>query len=106
MSKFDGRTKGSALAQLDQSLQRLGTDHLDLWQFHDYIRLEDPDRFFAEVGAHRSAEMAQPIVRETSPFPRIFPNVPDGVDAEGYNMVETKNDPPEIADSISVTVLK
>src|SRR6201997_2324813 len=51
MSKFDGRTKGSALAQLDQSLQRLGTDHLDLWQFHENIRLEDPDRFFADDGA-------------------------------------------------------
>jgi hypothetical protein len=33
MSKFDGRTKGSALKQLDESLQRLEVDHLDLWDF-------------------------------------------------------------------------
>ncbi len=51
MTKFDGRTKGSALQQLDESLQRLQTDHVDLWQFHENIRLEDPDRFFADGGA-------------------------------------------------------
>jgi len=51
MTKFDGRTKGSALKQLDESLQRLQVDHVDLWQFHENIRLEDPDRFFAEDGA-------------------------------------------------------
>jgi aryl-alcohol dehydrogenase-like predicted oxidoreductase len=51
MTKFDGRTQGSALKQLDESLQRLEVDHVDLWQFHENIRLEDPDRFFAEDGA-------------------------------------------------------
>ena len=51
MTKFDGRTKGSALQQLDESLKRLEVDHVDLWQFHENIRLEDPDRFFAEGGA-------------------------------------------------------
>jgi aryl-alcohol dehydrogenase-like predicted oxidoreductase len=51
MSKFDGRTKGSAMKQLEDSLKRLDIDHLDLWQFHENIRLEDPDRFFAEDGA-------------------------------------------------------
>ena len=54
MTKFDGRTKGSALQQLDESLQRLQVDHVDLWQFHENIRLEDPDRFFAEGGAHEA----------------------------------------------------
>jgi predicted aldo/keto reductase-like oxidoreductase len=51
MTKFDGRTKGSALQQLDESLQRLDLEHVDLWQFHENIRLEDPDRFFADGGA-------------------------------------------------------
>lgn len=51
MTKFDGRTKTMALKQLDESLARLQTDHLDLWQMHENIRLEDPDRFFAEGGA-------------------------------------------------------
>ena len=51
MTKFDGRTKDAAAKQLDESLKRLQTDHLDLWQFHENIRLEDPDRAFARGGA-------------------------------------------------------
>jgi aryl-alcohol dehydrogenase-like predicted oxidoreductase len=59
MTKFDGRTKGSALRQLDESLQRLQVDHVDLWQFHENIRLEDPDRFFAVGGAAEAIEQAR-----------------------------------------------
>jgi predicted aldo/keto reductase-like oxidoreductase len=51
MTKFDGRTKVAALKQLDESLQRLQIETIDLWQFHENIRLEDPDRFFSEGGA-------------------------------------------------------
>ena len=59
MTKFDGRTKGSALQQLDESLQRLQVDHVDLWQFHENIRLEDPDRFFANGGAVEAMHQAK-----------------------------------------------
>ncbi len=51
MTKVDGRTKDLAAKQLDESLKRLQTDHVDLLQFHEVIRMEDPDRFFSEGGA-------------------------------------------------------
>jgi predicted aldo/keto reductase-like oxidoreductase len=51
MTKFDGRTKEAAGKQIDESLKRLQTDHIDLIQFHENIRMEDPDRFFAPGGA-------------------------------------------------------
>jgi aryl-alcohol dehydrogenase-like predicted oxidoreductase len=50
MTKFDGRTKDSTARQIDESLERLQTDHIDLIQYHENIRLEDPDRFFAANG--------------------------------------------------------
>src|SRR5713101_8880176 len=51
MTKIDGRTKESAARQIDESLKRLQSDHVDLMQFHEVIRMEDPDRIFAPGGA-------------------------------------------------------
>jgi aryl-alcohol dehydrogenase-like predicted oxidoreductase len=59
MTKFDGRTKESAARQIDESLQRLQTDHIDLMQFHENIRLEDPDRFFAAGGPLEALQEAK-----------------------------------------------
>ena len=54
MTKLDGRTKQDAAKQLDESLRRLQTDHIDLIQHHEVIRFEDPDRIFAEGGAQEA----------------------------------------------------
>src|SRR5438093_9564080 len=51
MTKIDGRTRGLAAKQVEESLQRLQTDRIDLMQHHEVIRMEDPDRIFDEDGA-------------------------------------------------------
>ena len=51
MTKIDGQTAKAAAGQLETSLRRLQTDHLDLIQFHEIIRMDDPDRVFAPGGA-------------------------------------------------------
>jgi len=61
MSKIDGRAKAAAARQIDESLQRLQTDHVDLMQIHEVIRLEDPDRCFAPGGAIEALLDAQRV---------------------------------------------
>lgn len=59
MTKIDGRPKSVAAKQIDESLARLRTDHVDLLQFHEILRFEDPDRIFAPGGAIHAAMEAQ-----------------------------------------------
>ena len=59
MTKMDGRTADEYSKQLEQSLGRLQTDMIDLVQFHEVIRMEDPDRIFAPGGAIEAAVAAR-----------------------------------------------
>jgi aryl-alcohol dehydrogenase-like predicted oxidoreductase len=45
-----GRDAAVAMRQLEQSLRRLRTDHLDLWQIHECVYENDPERHFAKGG--------------------------------------------------------
>ncbi|PYT77973.1 MAG: aldo/keto reductase [Acidobacteria bacterium] len=59
MTKIDGQTKKAAASQLDDSLRRLQTDHIDLLQFHEVIRPTDPERIFAPNGGMQAVLEAQ-----------------------------------------------
>ena len=59
MTKFDGRDRKTATEQLDESLRRLQTDHVDLWQMHENIRPDDADHLFAAGGAIEAMLAAQ-----------------------------------------------
>jgi len=59
MTKIDGRTKKAAAQQIEESLRRLQTEHIDLLQFHEIIRMEDPERVFAAGGGMEAAVEAK-----------------------------------------------
>jgi uncharacterized protein len=54
-----GRDHTVAQQQLEESLKRLGTDYLDLWQVHECVYDNDPDRHFAKDGVIRALEDAK-----------------------------------------------
>ena len=51
MTKVCGRNEKDATSNLEDSLRRLKTDHLDLWQFHEMVYDNDPDWVFEDDGA-------------------------------------------------------
>jgi uncharacterized protein len=54
-----GRDKKVALRQLEESLKRLGTDRLDLWQVHEVIYWNDPELAFARGGVVEALDQAK-----------------------------------------------
>jgi aryl-alcohol dehydrogenase-like predicted oxidoreductase len=56
-----GRDKNVAMQQLEESLRRLGTDHLDLWQIHEVIYENDPDLHFAKGGVVEALDEAKKL---------------------------------------------
>lgn len=54
-----GRDANVAMRQLEESLRRLRTDHLDLWQIHECAYYNDPDRHFARGGVVEALEKAK-----------------------------------------------
>jgi aryl-alcohol dehydrogenase-like predicted oxidoreductase len=64
-SKTDKRDRDGAWKQLERSLKRLNTDHLDLWQLHHVSYQEELDTIFSKDGAAKALEeaKAQKLVR-------------------------------------------
>src|SRR5436309_11480369 len=54
-----GRSGQLALQMLEESLMRLGTDHLDLWQIHGIVYDNDPERAYAKGGVLEAFDQAK-----------------------------------------------
>ena len=54
-----GRDARVAMRQLEESLRRLRTDYLDLWQIHECVYYNDPERHFAKGGVVEALELAK-----------------------------------------------
>ncbi len=54
-----GRDARTAMRQLEESLRRLKTDYLDLWQLHEVIFDDEPARYFAPGGALEALDRAR-----------------------------------------------
>lgn len=54
-----GRDRKVAMQQLEESLRRLKTDHIDLWQIHEVVYYNDPDLIFAPGGAIEALDQAK-----------------------------------------------
>lgn len=54
-----GRGKDKAMEMLEESLRRLQTDHLDVWQIHEVVYDNDPDLIFAPGGAAEALAQAK-----------------------------------------------
>src|SRR4051794_31000185 len=54
-----GRDKAMAMRMLEESLRRLQTDHLDVWQVHEVIYDNDPDLIFKADGAAEALTQAK-----------------------------------------------
>ena len=58
-SKTHERSYDGSMRLLEDSLKRLHTDHLDLWQLHDLRTFDDLEAIFAPQGAMRALKKAQ-----------------------------------------------
>jgi aryl-alcohol dehydrogenase-like predicted oxidoreductase len=54
-----GRDRKVAMKQLEESLKRLQTDHLDLWQIHECVYDNDPERHFGRGGVVEALDEAK-----------------------------------------------
>lgn len=89
MTKIDGQTAKTATEQLDESLRRLQTDYVDLLQFHEIIRMTDPERVFTSGGieavlAARKAGKVRYIGFTGHKSPAIHLHMLDVASAHGF----------------------
>ena len=92
-SKTHERTRDGSLVLLEDSLRRLHTDHLDLWQLHDLRSVAQLDIIFGKGGAIEALVQARDEGRVRVPLAALRERAPRAARAEGRRRRDPR--PPE-----------
>jgi predicted aldo/keto reductase-like oxidoreductase len=103
MTKIDGHTKAAAAKQLEESLRRLQTDHVDLLQFHEIIRESDPG-FTGHKSPDIHAKMLEVAFKHNFTFDTV--QMPLNVMDAHYDSFEKKVLPILVKHNIGVLGMK
>jgi predicted aldo/keto reductase-like oxidoreductase len=128
MTKIDAHTGPAAVKQLEESLKRLQTDSVDLLQFHEVIRITDPEQIFSPGGSleallaakkagkirfigftgHKSPDVHLKMLQTAKEHGFLFDTVqmPLNVLDAQYDSFEKKVLPVALADKIGVLAMK
>lgn len=100
MTKVNGRKKEDSQKELDESLKRMQTDYLDLWQFHMVGTAEEADTIFGPGGAYETALKAKQNgkIRHIGMTDHRDPNVLLKVMKEHPDAIETFQFPVNVID--------
>ena len=86
-----GRGKDVAMRMLEESLRRLQTDYLDVWQIHEVIYYNDPDLFSLPAARPRRSSMQRNRARSglsDSPGTRTRRSISDAVAGFPFDTVQ------------------
>ncbi len=107
MSKAENRTREGAMLQLENTLKRMKTDYLDLWQCHEVVTMAEVDKIFGPSGSLEAFVKAkeQGKVRHIGFTGHADPNVHLRL-LEGYSGWETVQCPVNLIDPHYLSFIK
>lgn len=107
MSKAENRTREGAMVQLENTLKRMKTDYLDLWQCHEVVTMDEVDKIFGSNGSLEAFVRAkeQGKVRHIGFTGHADPKVHVRL-LEGYSGWETVQCPVNLVDPHYLSFIK
>ncbi len=107
MSKAENRSRDGAMLQLENTLKRMKTDYLDLWQCHEVVTMAEVDKIFGPSGSLEAFVKAkeQGKVRHIGFTGHADPNVHLRL-LEGYAGWETVQCPVNLIDPHYLSFIK